>query len=61
MRILKNNYVLDNISVTREFSPNFDLKNMILKNMILSAFKGIFMRKRIPNKPDFRIIIVRFL
>jgi hypothetical protein len=41
MRILKNNYVLDNVSVTREFSPNFDLKNMILKNMILSAFKGI--------------------
>jgi hypothetical protein len=55
MRILKNNYV----SVTGEFWPNFDLKNMIL-----SAFKGIFFRKMIPNKPDFkemRIIIARFL
>jgi hypothetical protein len=40
MRILKNNYV----SVPGEFWPNFDLKNMIL-----SVFKGIFVRKNDPK------------
>jgi hypothetical protein len=54
LRILKNNSVLDNVSVRGEFSPNFDLKNMIL-----SAFKGIFMRKMMPNKPDFKEIRIR--